>query len=200
MINLAAFKTPVFHIFSMLVSLIMLQGCGGARDEPFDPGSSTSSRGPAVTMTRLVSGDDPVTDVQTEGRIIKIRDEGIFETYWNEYTTEIHETIDFAAGQVLLVDLGAKNTCDRKLTLKQYAAYEGSVNSVIVVLDYTDSGASSNSSSTSSESSSSESSSSSDSSSSSSSNSSCSAVGTTHPFYFYYIKSRDEIIVEENVP
>ncbi|MES2822038.1 MAG: hypothetical protein V4732_00450 [Pseudomonadota bacterium] len=39
MINLAAFKTPVFQIFSMLVSLIMLQGCGGQRDEPFDPGS-----------------------------------------------------------------------------------------------------------------------------------------------------------------
>jgi hypothetical protein len=191
MINLAAFNKYTVRAFSILVGLIILQGCGGQRDEPFDPGTSHSSRGAAVTISKLISGDAPFTAVAAEGRLVKIRDLDSFEVYWDEYTNDPHDTVAFDTGQVLLVDLGEKNACERKLTLKQYAAYEGSVNSVIVVLDYTDADASSNSSS---------STSSERSSSNSSSNSSCSTVGTTHPFYFYYVKSRDEIVIEENVP
>ncbi len=196
MINLAALNKQTFNIFfSALVGVVMLQGCGGQRDEPFDPGESNSSRGAAVTITKIISGDIPFTAVSPEGNLVKIRDLDTFEIYRNKYTNETHEAVDFVTGQVLLVDLGEKNACERKLTLKQYAAYEGSVNSVIVVLDYADvDGTIDSSSSTSSTSSSSISSS------NSSSNSSCSTAGTTHPFYFYYVKSRDEIIVEESVP
>lgn len=61
MINLAAFNKYTFETLFILVGLVMLQGCGGQRDEPFNPGSppcsssSTSSNGVNSSITGISS-------------------------------------------------------------------------------------------------------------------------------------------------
>lgn len=173
----------VFSISAIVLSGLLLQACGGQRDESFDGNSSSSSsRGASVSIKQLGKGDDPITDVAEEGIQTKILDSDTFETYWDKYTDDTHESVDFDKGQVLLVDLGNKSTCDRKITLKTYAAYQESVNSVVVELTYKDADKSSTSSS-----------------SSSASSSSCSSTLETQPYYFFYIETRDTIIVDENV-
>lgn len=178
-------KTPkFFSMAAIILSAALLQACGGQRDEPFDGGtsSSSSSRGPAVTIDLMGKGTNPITDVSEAGVQVHILDEESLDTYWENYTEDTHKFIDFDKGQVLLVDLGKKRSCDHKITFKTYAAYQDTPNSVQVILNYKDVDASSSSNS----------------SSSSSSSSSCDVATEIQPFYFFYIETRDEVLVVED--
>ncbi len=194
MINLAAFNKQIMNtFFCILVSTIFLQGCGGQRDEPFSPATigSSSSHGAVVATEELKSSDDlPVTSVDEHGTLAKISDVDTFTTVWRNYTFSAQPTVDWVAGQVVLIDLGKKKACDRKLTFNKVSAFEESTNSVVVVVDYTDKDKQSSSTS---------STSSRTSSSSSNSSSVCNDETLTQPYYFYYVKTRDQIIFDENV-
>ena len=189
MINFPFLTMQKFLSLTVIIfSGLLLQACGGQRDEPFDSGSSasSSSRGASVTIRQLKKGDDPLEEVPVEGAQVRILDEDTFNTYWDKYTNDISEEIDFSKGQVLLLDYGKKQSCNHKLTLRSFAAYQESVNSVAVVLNYRDVDASSKSSASSAVSS------------SSVSSSSCSGTLETQPYYFFYIETRNAVILEEN--
>lgn len=180
--NFIQIKTPkFFSLAAVMLSALLLQACGGQRDEPFNgsTSSSSSSRGAAVTITQLGKGTEPVTDVSEDGVQMHLRDEELFETYWDNYSNDSHQAVDFDKGQVLLVDLGKRRSCDHKITFKTYAAYQDTPNSVQVLLTYKDVDSSSSSST-------------------SSSSSSCAIATEIQPYYFFYIETRDEVLVVED--
>ncbi len=189
MINLAAFNKPISKpIFFLVVSLFLLQGCGGQRDEPFNGDSSSSSRGATVKVENLRSDKDPIEGadiVNEEKKIIFILDKPRFLELWRNYTIAVAPDPDMDVGQVVLIDLGKKRICDRKVTLKSVTAFDASVNSAELIIEFED--VDGNSSSTSDSSSS-----------SSASSASCDNETQEQPYYFYYVKTRKELVPEEN--
>jgi hypothetical protein len=205
MINLISHqlqKTILF--FSLLMSLVVLQGCGSERDTPFiDPDSSSASsssgRGKAVTITQIDKGDSPfASGITDERKFITMSNQARFDEVWPLYAKDTTKkpVIDFAVEQVVLLDIG--RTCPGdKLKFNNYSAFEESQNSVVVVFDFVDADKLSSASNSSvvvvaaaSESNSS----------SSGATVICGAEDATHPYRFYSVKTRDFILFEESVP
>jgi len=203
MINFTQFKSPnLFSLSAIILSGLLLQACGGQRDEPFN-GSTSSSSASSIETTNLKIGNFPSgTDSITFQRREIHEDE--FKSVWKLYTNQdpseaILNKADFTKGQVVLVDLGRTTICDPKSALDNFAVYQKATGKLRVVLTYkrADGVAASSSSSSSSESSSSSSSSSNSSSSSSSSVADCGNANIAQNYYFYYIKSLDQIYYDE---
>ena len=197
MINLAAFnKQSINTFFCILISTIVLQGCGGQRDEPFNP--STSSTGAGATVeSRLILSEDKVKMPRLDGKhYLVINTDKELTDVWDAYTdTQLDKTLaDMSVGRAILYDAGEIGNCPQKLSYKGPVANETSVNSVTIYFKFDDadkaSSAASSNSSLSSKSSNS---------SSSSNSSACVSTKPSRPFYIYYVHSRKELLYGELV-
>jgi hypothetical protein len=199
MINLMSHPLQkIIFFFTLLMSFFVLQGCGSERDTPFielsSSGSgSNSSRGKAVSISEIKSEANPAKPslVTDDKKFLVFPDELSLKDVWSNYVEADIASfkIDFDNGQVVLLDFG--RVCDaQKIKFKSYAAYEESINSVIVTFDFTDDdkAKSSNSASKSSASN------------SSSASNVCENGEGTRPFKFFYVKTKAFILIDENVP
>lgn len=203
MVNFTQIKIKKLSaIFTILLSCLLLQACGGQRDEPFNASTSSSSAS-SIEATYLISGNTPMAiDDYTFKRREVSEDE--FKSLWRLYTNQdVTESIlsktDFTKGQVVLIDLGRTTICDPKSALDRFAVYQKDTGKLRVILTYKRSDGVIASSSTSSSSSSNASSVNSSSSSSASSVSvtECGNASYVQNYYFYYIKSLDQIFYDE---
>ena len=203
MINFTHIKSQkLFSLSAIILSGLLLQACGGQRDEPFNASSSSSAS--SIAVTNLTSGNNQGAGGSdynfTHREILEDEFKGVWKLYTNQDPSEsILSKADFTKGQVVLVDLGRLSECDPKSALDNFAVYQDGVGELRVVLTYkrADGVAISSSSSSSSVLSSSSSSSSSSSNSSSSSAADCGNANYVQNYYFYYVKSLDKIYYDE---
>jgi hypothetical protein len=203
MINSA--PRPHFNLYTLcllLLSAVLLQGCGGARDEPFDGGgafnSSNSSRGAAVTVDFL--GDEKSdfrlpnsVSYNATHEVLRTREE--FDAAWLRYYSTAYAggiTLDFTQGQVLLADQGTITVCDPQVERKSQEAYKLGEDFVVVTISFHNTHQSSSASANSESSSAS---------SGSSSSSSCNpnSDASKHPFVFLYVHSRSQIVYTPDI-
>ncbi|HWV15347.1 MAG TPA: hypothetical protein VN030_07925 [Cellvibrio sp.] len=188
----------IMSIAALALSAIFLQACGGQREAPFDPDgtNNSSSRGSEIEVKELTTGTSPVGSVVESSKLIVISDEGTYQNYWASYTgTGTPKTVDWVNYQVLLADLGETTSCDIKSRISNINAYKYSDTKVQVIIDYGTSTAETSSSN----SSNSSSSTSNASSSSSSAASSCGNANLIQRYYFFTIKTRSELFIEDKV-
>jgi hypothetical protein len=196
MINLISYqlqKTILF--FSLLMSFVVLQGCGSERDTPFiDPRSASASSGgsgPAVAIRLVKDGDKPKMGF-TEGKTIQfLREESEFVKVWDMYFEGDYpkDQINFATGQVVFHDAGKRDKCETEKDLVKVTAYD-SARGVDVVFEY--SGATNSSTSAASGSSVKSSATA-----SSSASSQCSTLDTVQKFKVFFLSSRENAYARE---
>lgn len=199
----------IVTVSAFLLSLSSLVACGGSdRDEPFQPGLSSSAssnqpnQGAVITSELVLSDVDPLLPFGDGKQIIILREFDEFRRYFDAYTNEPYNAslVDFERGQVILIDDGYVNKCNESTNFRSFAAYELSNNTAKVLLTYQDYDKPAVSSSVSSsyfESSSYSSSSTSSSLSDCTNNSPLAAKQRN--FRFQYVDTRKTITVEERV-
>lgn len=172
----------LFSLAIIIVSAVLLQACGGQRDEPFNA-SSSSSQGSSIPVKKILAGDQPdgVTEVEVDPALVTITDAARLKFYWEKYSTTPVSTVpNFDKGQVLLLDLGQKAACDRKSTYTSIKAYQKTSGVVVVQYFMKKIGSSSSSSAT-------------------ATTRVCDDETLSQPFYFFYIESLDLLEVIEEV-
>ena len=170
-------KTSLAMLF--FAGLISLNSCGGSRDEPFDPGDGDDEdNGPVVnvSVTLLTSGNDPILAADGNKRLQVMTTEEEYFDLLDQYTNEMVGEADFNNGQVLLYDAGFidDNPCAHKLIFRRASAQESGDNAVKVVIEYEDYQPRDD-------------------------NTCTQQVVTSRPFRFFYIESRDKIIISEKL-
>jgi len=164
----------------LLAALIGLNGCGGSRDEPFDPGDGDddNDNGPVVNVnvTLLTAGNDPILAADGNKRLQVMTTEEEYFDLLDQYTNEIVGEADFDNGQVLLYDAGFidDNPCAHKLLFRRASAQEDGDNVVRVIIEYEDFEPESG-------------------------NTCTEQIIATRPLRFFYIESRDKIIISERL-
>lgn len=163
----------------LFAGLISLNSCGGSRDEPFDPGDGDEEdNGPVVnvSVTLLTSGNDPILAADGNKRLQVMTTEEEYFDLLDQYTNEMVGEADFSNGQVLLYDAGFidDNPCAHKLIFRRASAQESGDNAVKVVIEYEDYQPRSD-------------------------NTCTQQVIASRPFRFFYIESRDKIIIAEKL-
>src|SRR5690554_3231226 len=163
----------------LFAALISLNGCGGSRAEPFDPGDGDDDNdGPVVNVnvTLLTSGNDPILAADGNKRLQVMTTEDEYFDLLDQYTNEIVGEADFNNGQVLLYDAGFidDNPCAHKLIFRRASAQESGDNAVKVVIEYEDYQPRND-------------------------NTCTQQVIASRPFRFFYIESRDKIIISEKL-
>lgn len=163
----------------LFAALISLNGCGGSRAEPFDPGDGDDDNdGPVVNVnvTLLTSGNDPILAADGNKRLQVMTTEDEYFDLLDQYTNEIVGEPDFNNGQVLLYDAGFidDNPCAHKLLFRRASAQEDGENAVKVIIEYEDFEPESG-------------------------NRCSEQIIATRPFRFFYIESRDKLIISERL-
>lgn len=153
--------------------MTVLQGCGGERTAPFNPGSSSSSSSvTSVDATQLTQGTTTrVVPQYKEHSLHVARDQTEFYKYVDEYSTINLDLPDFTTGQVIIVDGGDTDSCKKKVIFNRLTAQQDGNNSVKVVVSYSESA---------------------------DVTTTCTSV-ISRPYYFYYIKSLNTIIFSEDI-
>lgn len=155
-----------------VAAVLCLQGCGGERTTSFNPSASSSSSSSSVTKieTSLVKQDTSITGtVDHPAKSLRVmREYTEFGHLVDSYTNDNPADPGFANGQVVLVDMGVTNACDRHLDFSSLTAQEDGDSSIRVVVKYNERAEN---------------------------RSGCS--GTTRPYYFYYVKKRGPVVFEE---
>ena len=131
-----------FPALLLLSSSLLLQACGGAREEPFDPSDPDPEDPDPVTITLLIEDTD--TRLVPEGD-----DKGIYvartvEEYERLELIYISDAIDrpaipdMDAGQVVFFDAGIvdNRSCARKLILRNRAGEATADDVVTLVLEH----------------------------------------------------------------
>lgn len=169
----------------ILAGLVSLQGCGGSRDEPFSPtlpdsGNEDTTK-PAVRVDLEHFDNNPIRLSPEIGgkrlEIIKTEDE-YFDILVDYMDLTGIAAPNFTNGQVLLYDAGTvnNNPCVHKLTFDTISAVQENDDVVKVIIKYTDikptTGASCNDN----------------------------VENPGRPFHFFYVHSRDAVIIAEQVP
>jgi hypothetical protein len=179
MINLII-SSKHYAFAASLVSLLLLQGCGGdRRDTPFDPAgtSSSSSSVSSVTITELGSGDARVKYTafdNTEKRLQVVRDLTTFNSlsdHYSESPISLLANKDFTNGQVVVIYTGETDSCKNRVLFNKISAQKEGVNSVRVVVTYVEKSAVTNCVS--------------------------STATLSWLYYFYYVESTGPLIFEE---
>jgi hypothetical protein len=174
-------QIPSGKKFSLLtlifLALLSLHGCGGSRDEPFDPGDDDDDDEDLVTvnMTLLVSGTS-VTLMDTGNKRLQVMTtEEEYYDLLDQYTDEVVEEPNFDEGQVVLYDAGFidDNPCAHKLRFRRASAAEGDTYAK-VTLEYEDFQPQTGSDCT-------------------------DNIVTTRPFRFMFVESLEKIIFEEQI-
>jgi uncharacterized protein YceK len=157
---------------AVCTAAILLQGCGAERSTPYSPDSSSSSSSvTSVTITELTEGESPRLVVDNIDKNIQVfHGRDAYFNIGDRYSNSLVEQ-DFTAGQVVLVDLGETDSCANRLVFSSVSAQTEGVNSVKLVISYSEKTAIT---------------------------SGCTSL-ITHPYRFYYIKSRGPLVVEENI-
>jgi len=161
-------------LFCALAS-VLLQGCGAERTTPFDPDTSSSSSSSSVTkidVNEEASGTQPFSSTidHKDKSLNVMRSDEEYNTIANFYVDHTLDDVSFTAGQVVLVDMGETNDCDRHLDFSSLTAQEDGDNSIRVVVKYNERA-----------------------------ENLANCSGTTRPYYFYYIDQRGPIIFEEKI-
>lgn len=169
----------------LLAGLVSLQGCGGSRDEPFnpaDPVEEDSDAGKAsVTIEDEHFGTNPLRLTSTEGskRLGIITTEADYFDILTDYIEVAGvEPPNFSTGQVVYYDAGPVNgnPCVHKLTYNSISALQENDNVVKVIIKYNDVRPTTDTT--------------------------CDdeMENPTRPFHFFYLHSRDSVIISERVP
>jgi hypothetical protein len=175
-------QTKKSATFALLFSVFIgLQGCGGERDEPFDPGTDDEDDDYTVSVEHIVEAEDSEPLFSNGSpkakRLEIIKDEDEYLDIFSDYIADSsYEAPDFATGQILLYDAGDSKVCARKLILQQVAAHENATNEnvVRVTLTYREKAATA-------------------------AGSCADENAETRPFKFIYIKTRKDIIISETL-
>ncbi|MGB3611869.1 MAG: hypothetical protein WA987_15955 [Cellvibrio sp.] len=127
----------------LCIGAISLSGCGGSRDEPFDPGDGDDNDDVDVVQVDIQSltiGTDPILPEDDNKRLQVMTDEDEFYLVWDKYMTDGVDTPDFTRGQVILIDSGVinNNPCADKLTFRSATAQEENGTVVKVIIEYED--------------------------------------------------------------
>lgn len=193
----------------LILSISGLVACGGSdRDEPFNPGISSSAssnqptQGARIDNTVLLEHSDPLQPFGEGKQVIILREEDEFRLYYDAYSNEPYDAsvVDFETGQVVLIDEGYVHKCNESLSFRSFGVFELSNNTAKITLNYRDHDRPTSSSSVSS---SDWYQSSSSSNSSSSSLSDCTndspLIAKKRQFRFYFVNTRKTLVVEELV-
>lgn len=157
-----------------VAAVLCLQGCGGERTTSFNPSvsSSSSSTPNKVLVELLVQGTDPYHEQDySDKRVQAAREEKDYFFFKDSFTTALIDKPNFEKGQVVVVDLGAQDTCKQHLEFSSLRAEEAGDEAVKVVISYKAKAAVT---------------------------SNCTST-TPRPFYFYYVDSRDQLIISETI-
>ena len=122
---------PLDFLWCLLL-VCALAGCGSEREEPFDPGNGSGDddddpdRTP-ITVSRILHDDQTLLLIDGDRQNLILRDEDTYYLYYDRYSdAPPTEEPDFDTGQVVLLDLGARenNSCNHRLELRSVAAEE----------------------------------------------------------------------------
>ncbi|MDO3387581.1 hypothetical protein QWI17_17190 [Gilvimarinus sp. SDUM040013] len=168
--------------FAVWVSMALLaSACGAERDEPFDPGTGVDDEDEtieSITIRRVISGEQTLLDIDGQKQLLVLRSEEDYFLFLDRYTDQLLAfEPDFEAGQVALIDLGARddNNCDYTLRLQTVSAQVLDDDTAQLNVKY-----GSNALDTS---------------------EACpeSDPDTVRPFYFYYVESRSQLVIAETI-
>lgn len=182
-INSSRVRTPSLSTL-LLAGLISLHGCGGSRDEPFNPGDPDVDEevlGATVTAEVKYSGTTPLRLSIDRGnkRLEVFRTEEDFFAALSDYmdVSNVPQP-DFEKVQVLLYDAGSVNgnPCVHKLTFDKPSARQRNDDVVKVTLQFKESLAST------------------------ATDCDDDIENISRPFRFIYIESRDTLIISEEIP
>src|SRR5690606_22454746 len=109
-----------------------LAGCGSEREEPFDPGNGNGDDDEdpdraRITVSRILHDDQTLLEVDGDRQNLILRDEDSYFLYFDRYSDTLPaDEPDFNTGQVVLLDLGARedSNCDYRLELQSVYAEE----------------------------------------------------------------------------
>lgn len=174
-------QIPSGKKFSLLalifIALLSLQGCGGSRDEPFDPGNGDDDDEDLVTVNmRLLTSGTSVTRMDAGNKRLQVMTtEEEYYDLLDQYTDEFVEEPNFDEGQVILYDAGFidDNPCAHKLRFRRASAAESDTYAR-VTLEYEDFQPQTGSDCT-------------------------DNIVTTRPFRFMFVESLEKIIFEERI-
>jgi hypothetical protein len=157
----------------VLLAVILLQGCGGERTTPYDPGSSSSSSSAVSVTAQVIAQATTVSGVldHSDKRLQVMRNENDFFDITDGYVNFNLDSQNFTNGQVVLLDLGEQDSCKQRLDFNSLRAQESGGDSVKVVVTYRERAATSGA---------------------------CTSV-LSRPFYLYYVQSRGTLIFEESI-
>jgi hypothetical protein len=161
----------------LVLSLMLLTACGGARQEPFDPSDPEDPEPTPVQMSSLIAGTEPLLLMEFTGKRLEVaRNLDDYYQLIDGYTDQVINDPDFSRGQVVLYDGGLVdlNPCTHQLILRGFEAQSITEGVVEVILEYEnflpqDSLACDD------------------------------EVIEVRPFEFFYIQSRDEVVFSERI-
>lgn len=162
------------------VVALLLGGCGSERDEPFDPGTSADGDDETVesiSIRKVVSAEQTLLAIDGQKQLLVLREEDDYFLYLDRYTDEVlaYEP-DFSTGQVVLIDLGDRedNNCEYLLQLQTVSAQVVDDDTAQLNVAY---GANTLDTSD-----------------------ACpeEEPATQRPFYFYYVDTRSQLIINES--
>ena len=163
--------TKTHRSIAFLLAVMLVQACGGERTAPYNPvTSSSSSSGAKVTTSIISQGTATAVALDYSDKSLQVmRNENDFYGISNGYVNVNLPPPNFTNGQVVLLDLGAQDSCKQRLDFNSIRAEEAGVESVKVIISYRERTATPTG---------------------------CTSA-LTRPFYFYYVESRGTLIVEE---
>ena len=164
----------------LLAGLISLHGCGGSRDEPFDPGDDDDDDNVdvvTVDFSLVESGSDARLATDDNKRLQVLREYAEFYEIYDQYSeTTLPEDPDFERGQVVLIDAGVidNSPCADKLVFSDIRAQEENGSVVKVIVEYEEQEPETDAD--------------------------CpTEFQATRPFRFYFIESREKLIFSEEI-
>lgn len=173
---------PLDFLWCLLL-VCALAGCGSEREEPFDPGNGNGDDDEdpdraRITVSRILHDDQTLLEVDGDRQNLILRDEDSYFLYFDRYSDTLPaDEPDFNTGQVVLLDLGARedSNCDYRLELQSVYAeeYNEEAARLVVNLQAQEAG----------------------------NQADCPVEDAEilRPFYFYYVDSRRPLIIAETI-